>query len=113
MAGTALSNCARRAPPAARITRKDEAFAWLGLIPDDLYVLRRIVAARALIHSLSGRHLYPWRRLGAALDADRKAGQRLHGEAVGLLVAGLVKNSGGVLSQMREICQKLINLSAF
>jgi len=47
------------------------------------------------------------------LDADHKAGQRWHGEAVGLLVAGLVKNSGGMLSQMREICQKVINLSAF
>jgi len=47
------------------------------------------------------------------LGADHKAGQRWHGEAVRLLVAGLVKNSGGVLSQMREVCQKLINLSTF
>jgi len=47
------------------------------------------------------------------LDADHKAVQRWHAEAVGLLVAGLVKNSGDVLSQMREICQKLINLSTF
>jgi hypothetical protein len=47
------------------------------------------------------------------LGADHKAVQRWHAEAVGLLVAGLVKNSGGMLSQVGEICQKLINLSTF
>ena len=76
-------------PSAARITRMDEAFAWLALIPDGRYVLRRILAARALTHPLTGRHLYAWRRLGAALGADHKAVQRWHGEGVALLVAGL------------------------
>uniref|UniRef100_A0A8J4HDL7 DUF6362 domain-containing protein n=1 Tax=Acidicaldus sp. TaxID=1872105 RepID=A0A8J4HDL7_9PROT len=76
-------------PSAARISRMDEAFSWLALIPDDRYVLRRIAAARALTHPLTGRHLYPWRRLGAALGADHKAVQRWHKEAVGLLVVGL------------------------
>jgi hypothetical protein len=47
------------------------------------------------------------------LGADHKAGQRWHGETVRLLVAGLVKNGGGMLSQVGEICQKLINLSTF
>ncbi len=76
-------------PSAGAITRMDEAFAWLALIPDDRYVLRRILAARALTHPLSGRHLYPWRRLAAALGADHKAVQRWHREGVGLLLAGL------------------------
>ena len=76
-------------PSAAQITRMDEAFSWLGLIPDERYVLRRILAARALTHPLTGRHLYPWRRLGTALGADHKAIQRWHREAVGLLVAAL------------------------
>ncbi len=76
-------------PSAAQITRMDEAFSWLGLIPDERYVLRRILAARALTHPLTGRHLYPWRRLGTALGADHKAIQRWHAEAVGLLVAAL------------------------
>ena len=76
-------------PSAARISRMDEAFSWLALIPDARYVLRRIAAARALTHPLTGRHLYPWRRLGAALGADHKAVQRWHREAVGLLVVAL------------------------
>ncbi len=82
------------APSAARITRMDEAFAWLGLIPDDRYVLRRIAAARALTHPLTGRHLYPWRRLGAALGADHKAVQRWHEEAIGLIARALARGAG-------------------
>lgn len=76
-------------PDAARIGRMDEAFGWLALIPREKYVLRRIVGLRALVHPLTGRHLYPWRRLGAALGADHKAVQRWHGQGVGLIVAGV------------------------
>ncbi len=76
-------------PGAARITRMDEAFGWIALIPRDRYVLRRIVGARALVHPLTERHLYPWRRLGAALGADHKAVQRWHAQGVALIVAAL------------------------
>ena len=76
-------------PPAQRITRMDESFAWLRLIPEDRYVLRRIVGARALVSPYTDRHLYPWRRLGTLLGADHKAVQRWHGEGVGLIVRGL------------------------
>ena len=49
-------------PSAARITRMDEALGWISLIPIDRYVLRRIVGARSLVHPITERHLYPWRR---------------------------------------------------
>jgi hypothetical protein len=80
-------------PDAARISRMDEALGWIRLIPPERYVLRRIVGARALIHPLTERHLYPWRRLGAALGADHKAVQRWHAQAIDLIVAAL--NGGG------------------
>ena len=64
-------------PSAARISRMDEALSWIPLIPIDRYVLRRIVAPRSLVHPITERHLYPWRRLGAALGADHKAGPAL------------------------------------
>lgn len=76
-------------PGAARVTRMDEAFGWLALIPQERYVLRRIVGARALVHPLTGRHLYPWRRLGAAVGADHKAVQRWHGQGIALIVAAI------------------------
>ncbi len=76
-------------PPAQRITRMDESFAWLRLIPEDRYVLRRIVGARALVSPYTDRHLYPWRRLATLLGADHKAVQRWHAQGVGLIVQGL------------------------
>jgi len=76
-------------PSAARITRMDEAMAWIGLIPDDRYVLRRIVGARSLVSPMTERHLFPWRRLGAAIGADHKAVQRWHAEGIGLIVSAL------------------------
>lgn len=81
-------------PGSARISRMDEAFGWLALIPQDRYVLRRILGARALIHPLTGRHLYPWRRLGTALGADHKAVQRWHAQGVALIVKGLAQGPG-------------------
>ena len=60
----------------------DRVLAWLSLIPDGKFVLRRIAGARALVHPLTGRHLYPWRRLGTALGADHKAVQRWHAQAM-------------------------------
>ena len=78
-------------PDAACITRMDEALGWITLIPLDKYVVRRIVGARALVSPLTGKHLYPWRRLGALLGADHKAIQRWHAQGIALIVAGLAR----------------------
>ncbi len=76
-------------PSAERITRMDEALSWIPLIPVDRYVLRRVVGARSLVHPVTDRHLYPWRRLGKALGADHKAIQRWHAQGIALMVAAL------------------------
>ena len=72
-------------PSAAAISAMDEAFAWLALIPEQSFLLRRILGARALVHPLTGRYLFPWRRLAAAVGADHKSVQRWHGNAVAML----------------------------
>jgi hypothetical protein len=77
-------------PSAGRIAAMDEAWTWLGLIPADRYVLRRIVGARALVSPMTEKHLYSWRRLGGLLGADHRAVQRWHAEGVGWIVRGLV-----------------------
>lgn len=76
-------------PSAAKITRMDEALGWLPLIPDDKYVLRRLVASRMLVSPLTGRHLFPWRRLATLLGADHKAIQRWHGQGIDLLLTAV------------------------
>jgi Domain of unknown function (DUF6362) len=87
----------RPVPSASTISRMDEAMGWLQLIPVDRYVLRHIVGARSLVNPLTDRHLFPWRRLGAALGADHKAVQRWHAEGIALIVAAL--NGGQSPSQ--------------
>jgi hypothetical protein len=76
-------------PSASRITRMDEALGWITLIPEQRYVIRRIVGARSLVSPVTERHLYSWRRLGAAVGADHKAVQRWHAQGIDMLVAAL------------------------
>jgi hypothetical protein len=76
-------------PSADKIDRMDEAMAWISLIPLDRYVLRRVVGARSLVHPITDRHLYTWRRLGVALGADHKAVQRWHAQGITLIVSAL------------------------
>jgi hypothetical protein len=76
-------------PSANKIDRMDEAMAWITLIQDSRYVLRRVVGARSLVHPITDRHLYSWRRLGVALGADHKAVQRWHAQGIVMIVAAL------------------------
>jgi hypothetical protein len=80
-------------PSAARIGAMDEALGWLGLIPNDRYVLRRIVGARSLVDPRTDRHLFSWRRLGGLLSADHRAVQRWHGEGIGWILIGLSRTA--------------------
>lgn len=77
------------APSSEKITRMDEAMSWISLIPPEKYVLRRVVGARSLMHPITDRHLFPWRRLGAALGADHKAVQRWHAQGIEMIVQAL------------------------
>jgi hypothetical protein len=76
-------------PSAEKITRMDEAMSWIPLIPLNRYVLRRVVGARSLVHPVTDRHLFAWRRLGKALGSDHKAVQRWHAQGIGMIVAAL------------------------
>lgn len=78
-------------PSPARITEMDEAMGWISLIPVERYVLRRIVGARSLVHPVTARYLFPWRRIAGAIGADHKAVQRWHAQGIELIVAHLNK----------------------
>lgn len=80
-------------PSAARITRMDQALAWIPLIPDEKLVLRRIVGCRSLVSPLTDRHLFTWRRLARLLGADHKAIQRWHANGIDAIVATLNRDA--------------------
>jgi hypothetical protein len=77
-------------PSASRITRMDEAMGWIAFIPDDRYVLRRILGARCLVSPVTERHIYSWRRLGTVMGADHKAVQRWHAQAIDMVLTALL-----------------------
>jgi hypothetical protein len=77
------------APSSAEITAMDETFGWLVFIPEPKYILRRIIGARALVHPLSGRYLFPWRKIAAMLGADHKSVQRWHVQAIEMIAEKL------------------------
>jgi hypothetical protein len=83
-------------PPASRITRMDQALAWIPLIPADKLALRRIVGCRCLVSPVTGRHLFSWRRLARLLGADHKAIQRWHATGIDLIVATLRRDAAAV-----------------
>ena len=80
-------------PSASAITRMDEAFGWLSLIPAHRFVLRRIVAARSLTSPVTGEPINAWSKLAGALGADYRAIQRWHGQGI-LIIAQALSASG-------------------
>jgi hypothetical protein len=76
-------------PSADRITRLEETLDWMRLIPAEELRLKRVVGRRMLVHPLSDKHLYSWRRIGRDLQVDHKTAQHWHDRAIDLLGAGL------------------------
>lgn len=76
-------------PDANAISRMDQAWKWLQLIPQARFVLRRVVAARSLVNPVSGRHVLGWRHLGRVIHADHHAAQRWHSQGIDIIVEGL------------------------
>jgi Domain of unknown function (DUF6362) len=63
-------------PSSAAIDRMDAMWRWLGLVPDRQTLVRRVVAARAFVHPVTGRHVVNWRRLADQLRTDYRSMQR-------------------------------------
>ncbi len=76
-------------PTNRAISDMDEAYAWLRFIPDSHMLNRRIVGIRSLVHPLTDRHLYPWRRLGNVLNIHHQRVQQLHEAGIAEIICGL------------------------
>ena len=93
-------------PSGRRIDAMDEALAWLRLIPQSSYVLRRIVGARMMVHPVTERHLFTWNRIAKSIGSDHKAVQRWHASGIDLIVAGLHRqnNFENGFQHAQEMC---------
>lgn len=80
----------RPAPPEARyVTRMDEAFRWLSLLPPDRVNHRRIILLRAMVNPVNERHIWSWRKIGKAYGWSHMAVQRWHAEGLSWIVQAL------------------------
>jgi hypothetical protein len=100
-------------PQAREVTRMDQAFAWLRLIPEDRRVLRRVVALRSLTKPGTGKHLMGWRKIGDRLGASHEAVRLWHAQGIAIIAAalnrwadpgraGLCHAAGGPVGPTRE-----------
>ena len=78
-------------PSDEEIIKMEEAFDWISLIPQDRHMLRRVVGARSLVHPVTDRHLFPWRRLAKMLMAEHKSIIRWHAAGISIIVSSLQK----------------------
>jgi hypothetical protein len=83
-------------PSPAAVSEMDRVLGWVSLIPQEKFVIRRVVQCRALVNPRTGRHVYSWRKLAAFLRCDLRAAQRWHVEGIATIVSGL--NQPGLCS---------------
>ncbi len=76
-------------PTPRAISEMEQALGWIGLIPAERAVLRRIVGARCLCRPTTMRPLYGWRRIAEMVGASHEAVRQWHAQAIELIVAGL------------------------
>lgn len=74
-------------PGSAEIDAMDRTLAWLGHI--DRPVLRRIVAARALVNPITGLHVVHWMRLAVVIHTDNRTLHRWHAAGIAAIVERL------------------------
>lgn len=76
-------------PDAATISRMDEAFTWLSLIPNDKPHVRRVVAALSLISPVTERRVYSDYKIAKAIGCDREAVRWWNDDGIRLIVKAL------------------------
>ncbi len=84
-------------PSPQAITRMDEALRWVRLIPDHRTSVRKIVLLRALLHPISERNLWSWRKIGRKFGWSHEAVRTWHAQGIDAIVAGM--NSVGSSSR--------------
>ena len=79
------------APTQQQVIQMDKVFDWVLIIPIGDHLLRRIVHARCLVHPVTERHLYGWRKIASTMGTDYRLVQRRHEKAIKIILGGLFK----------------------
>ena len=75
-------------PPARKISEMDAVLRWLQLIPQEKFVLRRVVALRAVTHYATLKPM-PWKHIGERVGANSVAVKTWHGQGIARIMRSL------------------------
>ncbi len=100
-------------PSPAAVSERDRVLGWVSPIPQEKFVIRRVVQCRALINTRSGRHVYSWRKLATFLHCDLRAAQRWHAEGIATIVGrlnrpGLCELAAGETGPGRQLVREAL-----
>jgi hypothetical protein len=100
-------------PSPAAISEMDRVLGWVSLIPQERFVIRRVVQCRALVNPRTGRHVYSWRKLAIFLHCDLRAAQRWHAEGIATIVSrlnqpGLCNVAAGSVGPSRQLVREAL-----
>lgn len=76
-------------PDAVKISRMDEAYGWIALLPAERVRVRKTVLMRSLVSPRTERHLWSFRRLGAFFGHNHETVRNWHAIGVDMLVSSL------------------------
>ena len=76
-------------PRAAAIDAMDEALQWIVLLGDQAVETKRIVWLRLLVWPLSGKHVWPWRKLQDKIGLHRETLELRHSRGIDRIVTHL------------------------
>jgi hypothetical protein len=100
-------------PSPAAVSEMDRVLGWVSLIPQERFVIRRVVQCRALVNPRTGRHVYSWRKLATFLRCDLRAVQRWHAEGIATIVSrlnqpGLCSMAAGSVGPSRQLVREAL-----
>ncbi|GBQ32225.1 hypothetical protein HLH34_04365 [Gluconacetobacter azotocaptans] len=72
-------------PTSDAISRMDEAMGWISMIDGDCINWRRVVCMRMIVHPISHRYRWSWRKIGDRLHIDHHTAKSWHSLAVAVI----------------------------
>ena len=78
-------------PSALAIDQMDETLRWLQLIPNEKYVIRRIISLRMLTDPRTDRPLYTWKKIALLINANHRATAYWFNCGIDIILAELIK----------------------
>lgn len=89
-------------PSSQAISRMDEAYCWIALLPRDRVNVRRTLLMRSLVSPRTDRHHWSWRTIGLALGVSHEITRRWHAMGVDMVVQALAGRPVASAPAMRE-----------